>query len=204
MGTPVETPPSSAKERLLDAADRLMYERGFHGVGVAELCEAADVRPGSFYYYFRSKQALAAEMLERAWVRTDQRIFAPAFDGATSTFEAIDVYAEALEQNMRTHEERSGGIVAGCRFGNFAIESAPHDPVLAEATATALAAMTDRFRRLIDEGRHRGEVTADADADTLAELLVAQMEGLMVLAKANHDPSAIRRLGAAARLLLTN
>ncbi|MEM8925954.1 MAG: helix-turn-helix domain-containing protein [Actinomycetota bacterium] len=39
-----------SRVRLLDAADRLMYERGYEAVGVAELCRVAEVKKGSFYF----------------------------------------------------------------------------------------------------------------------------------------------------------
>ena len=51
------------RERLLDAADRLMWARGYEAVGVAELCAEAGAPRGSFYHWWPSKQALAAAML---------------------------------------------------------------------------------------------------------------------------------------------
>ena len=45
MNAAVEQAP---RDRLLAAADMLMHRRGFVAVGVAELCEAADTRKGSF------------------------------------------------------------------------------------------------------------------------------------------------------------
>ena len=43
---------TSTRQRLLDAADVLMHERGYEAVGVAELCNAADAKKGSFYFFF--------------------------------------------------------------------------------------------------------------------------------------------------------
>jgi TetR/AcrR family transcriptional repressor of nem operon len=190
-------------ERLLDAADTLMYARGYHDVGVAELCREAGVRPGSFYYYFASKEALAAAMLDRSWARTDERIFAPAFDDETlDVFEAISRYSELLEGNLRTVQARSG-VLVGCRFGNFATESAQHLPLIQHATRTALEAMTVRFAQLIGRGQRHGQVNSNLDPEFLATSLLAQMEGLMVIAKATNDTTVIRLLTPAARSLLT-
>lgn len=191
-------------QRLIDAADSLMYSRGYHDVGVAELCREAGVRPGSFYYYFESKEALAAAMLDRAWIRTDERVFAAAFDDESlGVFEAIDRYTELLEANLRSLRD-STGVLVGCRFGNFATESAQHLPLVRSATQTALEAMTDRFARLVERAQREGQVGGDADPDSTAISLLAQMEGLMVIAKATGDPSVIRRLTPAAHRLLTS
>jgi TetR/AcrR family transcriptional repressor of nem operon len=194
---------ADSAERLLDAADRLMYARGYESVGVAELCREADVRTGSFYYYFESKEALAARMITRAWERTNATIFAEAFaDPDTDPFEAIDRYAELLEQNL-DRLLATTGVVVGCRFGNFATESAPHRPLIAEATEQVFGGMSDWLRSVVERGQRRGVIDPEADATALARLVVSQMEGLMVLAKANRDPSTIRLLGDAARRLLT-
>lgn len=179
-----------------------MHARGYHDVGVAELCREAGVRPGSFYYYFTSKEALAAAMLERAWTRTDQRIFAPAFDDpGLDVVDAIARYAELLEANLRALEDRTG-VVVGCRFGNFATETAQHLPLVRDATRAAFENLTHRFERLIERGQRSGQVEPDLDPAATAISLVGLMEGFMVIAKATADPSVIRRLADEAPRLL--
>ena len=41
----------NSRERLLEAANAMMYARGYGAVSVADLCEAADARKGSFYHW---------------------------------------------------------------------------------------------------------------------------------------------------------
>jgi TetR/AcrR family transcriptional regulator, transcriptional repressor for nem operon len=189
-------------ERLLDAADTLMYDRGYHDVGVAELCREAGVRPGSFYYYFPSKEALAAAMLERSWIRTEQRIFSPAFDDHDlDVLEAIERYAELLEGNLRTLKNQSG-VTVGCRFGNFATETAQHLPLVRDVTRTVFENMTTWFERLVARGQHHGRIEPDIDPKSAAMSLLALMEGFRVIAKATDDPATIRRLAEEARRVL--
>jgi len=54
------------RTRLLDAALRLMAEKGMEGVAINEITEAADVGFGSFYNHFDSKEAIHAALLD--WV----------------------------------------------------------------------------------------------------------------------------------------
>jgi len=52
------------RARLLDAALKLMADRGVDGVAVNEITEAADVGFGSFYNHFPSKEAIHAELID--------------------------------------------------------------------------------------------------------------------------------------------
>ncbi|MGU7774818.1 TetR/AcrR family transcriptional regulator [Burkholderia sp. MR1-5-21] len=52
--------------RLLEAAMRLMAEKGMEGVAINEITEAADVGFGSFYNHFESKEAIHAALTD--WV----------------------------------------------------------------------------------------------------------------------------------------
>jgi AcrR family transcriptional regulator len=52
------------RERLLDAAFRLMAERGMEAVAINEITEAADVGFGSFYNHFASKEAIYAALID--------------------------------------------------------------------------------------------------------------------------------------------
>src|SRR5436305_12848080 len=54
------------RERILDAASRLMREHGISGVGVDALTEAAGMTHGSLYSQFGSKERLAEEAVAYA------------------------------------------------------------------------------------------------------------------------------------------
>jgi AcrR family transcriptional regulator len=54
------------RSRLLEAALKLMAEKGMEGVAINEITEAADVGFGSFYNHFESKEAIYAAVME--WV----------------------------------------------------------------------------------------------------------------------------------------
>lgn len=55
------------RERILDTAARLFRERGFDGVGVADVMKAVGLTHGGFYGHFSSKDDLAAQALGRAF-----------------------------------------------------------------------------------------------------------------------------------------
>lgn len=54
-----------AKERLLDAAERLFAQRGYHGVSIRDITEAADADVALVNYHFGGKRALLTRVFER-------------------------------------------------------------------------------------------------------------------------------------------
>lgn len=76
------------REKLLQAAFRLMAERGMDAVAINEITEAADVGFGSFYNHFDSKDAIYAVLMDSVFEE-----FADALDGLVSH---IDDPAEAI------------------------------------------------------------------------------------------------------------
>jgi len=63
----------SNRTQVVEAASRLFRERGFDGVAVGELMKAAGFTHGGFYNHFPSKEVLAAEALEAAFLEMDDQ-----------------------------------------------------------------------------------------------------------------------------------
>ncbi|MEM8705333.1 MAG: TetR family transcriptional regulator [Actinomycetota bacterium] len=195
-------PSVDPRTRILRAADRLMYAKGYEAVGVAELCREAGVQKGSFYHFFASKQDLALEMLDRSWARTRRAIFASAFgDESRTALDAITRYGELLAEHLDTGRAEVG-VVAGCRYGNFAVELSAHDDAIRAKIEAIFGEMTEVLVATIERGVAAGDVRADIDARQAAADVLAVMEGLMVMAKARQDPAPLQRLGALAALVL--
>jgi TetR/AcrR family transcriptional repressor of nem operon len=189
-----------ATARLLTAASELMYRRGYEAVGVAELCDRADVRKGSFYHWFPSKAALAVAMLDRDWQRTRLQLFEPAFGEVASPLERFDRYAaELLAHNRRVHERE--GAVLGCRFGNFAAELSSRDPLVQAKLAEVFASMRSYFAATIEAAVREGDIPP-VDAGRAAVAVLAHVEGLQLVAKAAADPDVLGRFGEDVRALL--
>ncbi len=196
----VATDTPDAKERLLTTADRLMWERGYEAVGVAELCAEAGAPRGSFYYWWPSKHALALAMIERSWERTKEALFEPTFGRDASFGEQLDDYVERLVARLECSRQETSSV-PGCRFGNLAAELSTRDPDVRQAIDAVFADMQRMFADAITKSVASGELEARVDPDDTAEALCAHMEGLMILAKARNDPAIIRRLSTDGRRL---
>lgn len=52
------------RRRILQAAADCFARRGFHGTGMAEICEAAGMSAGNLYRYFHNKEAMIAALVD--------------------------------------------------------------------------------------------------------------------------------------------
>jgi AcrR family transcriptional regulator len=57
--------PDVRREQILDAAQRVLLERGLRATTVADVVDAAGVAKGTMYLYFRSKDELLAGLRAR-------------------------------------------------------------------------------------------------------------------------------------------
>src|SRR5688572_19750000 len=69
-------PPEEAKAHLLDAAERLLSERGPDAVGLRDVAREADVSHGLITHYFGTYEGLVEAVFERRIARLGDRVFA--------------------------------------------------------------------------------------------------------------------------------
>lgn len=168
-----------------------MHERGYTAVGVSELCEAAGVKKGSFYYFFPSKVDLALAVIDR--VSTTSKL---AMDQLTSgdglPLERLSAYAESVHE---THVEvyESCGQVLGCPIGNLGLEMSTQEPALRERLRQVFDHNVESLESVLDEAVDREDLPA-LDTHQAACSILALVEGSVMLAKMKNDPEVLGSL----------
>ena len=84
------------RDRLIEAASRLIHAQGFSATGVAPILESAGTGASSFYHFFGSKEELLVAVLERYRERLEKEIVTPArldyLDPVDRAFGILDFY----------------------------------------------------------------------------------------------------------------
>lgn len=184
---------SDAKERLIAAMAELVHRRGYVGVGVDDVCTAAGVQKGSFYYFFKSKRDLMLAALDHHWC-VGREHFGAAFLDQVPPLERIERLF-AILATAEAANRQSKGHVLGCPFGNIAAEVGTSDPVLAKRADDAFCGLAGFLREALHDAQQRGQLARNVNLRESADALVAYFEGIALLAKTRNDPSLIRRLG---------
>ncbi|KKZ87911.1 TetR family transcriptional regulator [Rhizobium phaseoli] len=158
-------------DRIIATASELFRERGFDGVGVAELMEGAGLTHGGFYNHFRSKEELIAESTENGLDETLQRY---------AGYDVLDVMELYL---ARDHRDGRG---QGCTAAALSCDAARQP----ETTKAVFAAGIDKLVRAVEGGiAQRHASGAGGRAQAIA--ILAQAVGAIVLSRACPDDSPL-------------
>ncbi|SDM17973.1 TetR/AcrR family transcriptional regulator [Sediminibacillus halophilus] len=100
---------SKKKEAILNTAEKLFYQHGFHSIGVKAILDEAGVAPMTMYYHFKSKEEVIKEIL----VRRENHYF-ELVEEKLNKRESIDTYIMSLMHAHMDWIEAEG--TNGCLF----------------------------------------------------------------------------------------
>lgn len=184
------------RQRIIASARDLIYSRSYADVGVAEICEQAAVRKGSFYHFFPSKQELSLAVIDDMRAMMEDRVLIPAFARDLPPMRRLQRFVETLYEFQRGTSARTGRL-PGCPFGNLALEMATSDDVIRRKLEGVFASLQARFEHVLEEALTAGEIDSDVDIPATARAMLAYFEGVMMMAKTANDPEVIRQLAPA-------
>ncbi|MFD4872068.1 TetR/AcrR family transcriptional regulator [Streptomyces sp. NPDC058420] len=193
---------SDAGEKILAAGRSLFEARGYSALGVAEICKAAGVPKGSFYYFYASKEALALAVVDEHWAdqrREWTRILAGGGDNA----QPLDRLRQLFEETEAgQHAVQQGcGTVPGCLFGNLSLEMSNQTEAVRARLQEIFDAQVEMVAAVVDEARERRQVTVN-DSREAARSVVAQLEGQVLFAKLYNNTGRLSPLWANCLALL--
>jgi len=174
----------TAREKLLDAALKIMLEKGYSSTSVDELCEAAGVSKGSFYHFFKTKEDLGVELL-RDYHRRGSEAFAAGPHG-----QIPDPKERALAFVDHLLNIAAPMWGPGCLIGNFALDLTDAHPALQQEVSDTFRSVSDGMAAILapldpDQGPGAG--------NDLAEDFLVTLEGALVLARAHDDWAYVTR-----------
>ena len=174
----------ASRERIVEQAAHLFAERGIAATSVDEVLAAAGAGKGQFYHYFRSRNEL-----ETAAVRHRCAQVVAALTQALGGVSSLGELEKTLAGYVAEFEQAG---LPGCPIGTLATEIADRNP---DARAQAAAGF-DAWQQLLADALQRmrasGELREDTDPPVMATVLLAAIEGGMVLSQARNDITSLR------------
>ncbi|WJY30052.1 TetR/AcrR family transcriptional regulator [Streptomyces sp. P9-2B-1] len=169
----------STPERLIEATQELLWERGYVGASPKAIQQRAGAGQGSMYHHFAGKPDLALAAVTRTAAEM-RGTAGQLLDGPGSAYERIEAYLL-----------RERDVMKGCPVGRLTMdpEVIASDALRAPVDET-IGWLRGRLAEILQEGLDRGDLTPGLVPGEVAAAVVATVQGGYVLARASGSTAA--------------
>lgn len=168
------------RDRLIDAAMALFWEKGYANTSMSDLLTAAKANSGSFYHFFPGKEDLLLAVLDRYFALLHPAMLAPAWEGVDDPIKRI--FALLARYRMLILQT---DCTYGCPIGRLALEIGPERQEVHRMLAKNFDGWTAAVRECLGQAGER--LPADVDLERLSGFVLAVMEGGVMLSRSHRD-----------------
>jgi len=191
-----------SKEKILVCACEMFYHNGYQATSVDNIIRRCGVVKSNFYYHFKSKEELGFAVIEIHFLE-----FAALVESTLGSTSAAPAMRLELFFDRMCFKQQAGKT-AGCPFGNLAAGLAVDGDETSERFRHRLCELFDTTQSALTQclaaGVECGDFRPDIVPEEMAFILLAALEGALMLAKTHRDCLMITdRLRALSRLLRT-
>jgi TetR/AcrR family transcriptional regulator, transcriptional repressor for nem operon len=175
--------PAGARIKLLEAARALVRQRGYNATSIDDLCAAAGVTKGAFFYHFDNKEALGVAAAQY-WTETTSELFAAA---------DYHKLSDPLDRLMAYIDLRSGLIDGSieeftCLVGTMVQESHATSDAIRQACDASISGHAKTLEADIAAAIEKYGVSIEVTPESLALHTQAVLQGGFIMAKAKGGP----------------
>jgi len=180
---------STAQERLTDAALEMIWENSYGATSVDAICEKANVRKGSFYYFFKSKSELAAAALKADWNKSKPALDA-IFSSTVPPLERLQRYCDFGYEKLSEIKKKCGEVL-GCPLFTLGSEVCTQDTELRDQIQEILNMKLAYLESTVRDAQAQGLIPK-SDARTKAETLFSFFQGALTQARIQNNVEILR------------
>jgi TetR/AcrR family transcriptional repressor of nem operon len=180
--------PDATREKILRKSGVLFNTKGYKATSISDITDATGFTKGAIYRHFKSKEELEKETLFHLsgimFGETRQRIKAQLTAG--DKLRAVFTYFESYISDPV--------VKGGCPLLNAAIEADDAHPSLRKAALRVLELLRESVVTILDNGIRYKQIKSGIDKDFYATLIIASLEGAIMMSKLRGDNEDIRRV----------
>lgn len=170
----------NTRERLVRTALELFWTRGYEATSLAEICEAAEVNPGSLYHFFPSKEGLLEAALDELEASIDEQLLRPAWEGVDDPIDRVFALLAAYRRSLETT-----ACSYGCPIGSLSLELRDPSEGVRRRLVANFEAWRNAVQKCIEEAGDR--LPPDNDPERLATFVLTTMEGGVMQARTHRS-----------------
>jgi len=176
------------RRKIVQAAAPIFNKRGYEGSSLNDLMEATGLKKGGIYRHFSSKEKLAVESFDYTWEASWNARLLHMDEKANGI--------EKLKQLIANFVNHRSPVAGGCPILNTAIDADDGNPVLRARAAKALRSWLSRLQTIVDQAQARGETQRGVAPQAVTTLIVASLEGALMMSRIQRNDDALRRVQA--------
>jgi TetR/AcrR family transcriptional repressor of nem operon len=174
------------KLQIIEISAKLIHSKGYEKTSIQDILQAAQIGKGQFYYYFSSKQDLGIAVVDYCFEKWNQRVIKDILESESDPKAKIEkMLACAIDVHTKN------GSKCGCFFGNLAVELSEHNEIFREKTNKVFESWISHLEVVLDELMRQEKLPLSCDSHTLAQSIVAMLEGGIMLMKNRQDIAAL-------------
>lgn len=98
---------------LILSAGKLFSLKGYHGASIQELSEECNIKKGSFFHHFPTKQAIALELIEELKAHCESHIFNYSYDKKLPPIMRVEKFIDAIYIYFNSNKNASAPFAMG-------------------------------------------------------------------------------------------
>lgn len=169
-------------DEALDKAMKVFWQKGYANTSIEDLVNATGVNRYGLYDEFENKHGLFLAALDHYQNAVVGMLFG-IVERPDASLAEIRAYFEKL---LELSTSEMGKL--GCLMANSASEVAPHDKRAANKVEKFRARLQLGFKNALSNAKITGELSAQVDAEQVADFLTGIMQGLSVMTRSNANP----------------
>jgi len=174
------------KKHIIEQTAILMNQRGFIATPLSEIMEVTGMQKGGLYNHFKDKEELALQAFDHCYAINKARVEEMLL-GKTTVNERLTAFIEAY---CGLSEDPL--LPGGCPIMNAGVEAADGQSLKLQARAqNAMQYLLDFIAETLATGIINQEIQADVDPKQTATIIMATIEGAVLLSKLSQDISHI-------------
>ena len=171
---------ADTKLRIIQVAADLFHKQGVHATSPDEIIEASGTGKGQFYYYFKSKEGLVHEVL--------QRHFRAIKDGDAPVNYEINSWQD-LERWFQAHLDlqKRYKMTRGCPFGTVGNELTENDGLIRQDLGRLFEVVKHKLATFFIREKAQGRLVKEANEEYLAAFCITTLQGAMLMGKIERN-----------------
>jgi len=170
------------RDRIVAAAARLIHRQGFGATTIDDILAEADVKKGSLYHYFPSKDDLGLAVLDTASAWALQGLKVYLGDNSQAPTQRISNWMGSIRDVLSANSCR-----AGCPFGNLALEMSDISEAFRLKLMEHFGAMQTALAETIRAGQMLGSIDPGREAERDAAYIVTLLQGAIMMSKVTRN-----------------